>query len=99
MARVSAQSAPPRHILVCFDFEGAYGMPHDAPYDVVSAGHRILDRLAAFGASAVFFVVGRLAEGTPELIAEIAQAGHEIGLHGYDHDDLACYDAGRLERP
>jgi peptidoglycan/xylan/chitin deacetylase (PgdA/CDA1 family) len=83
-------------MLICFDFEGAYGMPHDAPYDVVSAGRRILDRLAAFGAPAVFFAVGRLAEEHPGLIAEIAQAGHEIGLHGYDHDDLACYDAGRL---
>jgi peptidoglycan/xylan/chitin deacetylase (PgdA/CDA1 family) len=71
-------------------------MPHDAPYDVVSAGRRILDRLGAFEAAAVFFVVGRLAEEHPELIGEISQAGHEIGLHGYDHDDLASYDAGRL---
>jgi len=96
VARISAQSAQPRHILVCFDFEGAYGMPHDAPYDVVSAARRILDRLAAFGAPAVFFVVGQLAEEHPGLIDEISQAGHEIGLHGYDHDDLASYDAGRL---
>jgi peptidoglycan/xylan/chitin deacetylase (PgdA/CDA1 family) len=81
---------------VSFDFEGAYGMPHDAPYDIVSAAHRILDRLSAFGASAVFFVVGRLAERYPELIREISQAGHEIGLHGYDHDDLASYDVDRL---
>jgi hypothetical protein len=81
---------------VSFDFEGAYGMPHDAPYDIVSAAHRILDRLSAFGASAVFFVVGRLAERYPELIREISQAGHEIGLHGYDHDDLASYDVERL---
>ena len=93
---MSAQSARPRHILVCFDLEGAYGMPHDAPYDVVSAARRILDRLAAFGAPAVFFVVGRLAEEHPGLIDEISQAGHEIGLHGYDHDDLASYDAARL---
>jgi peptidoglycan/xylan/chitin deacetylase (PgdA/CDA1 family) len=71
-------------------------MPHDAPYDIFSAARRILDRLAAFEASAVFFVVGRLAERHPELIREISQAGHEIGLHGYDHDDLASYDAGRL---
>jgi peptidoglycan/xylan/chitin deacetylase (PgdA/CDA1 family) len=83
-------------VLICFDFEGAYGMTHEAPYDVVSAGRRILDRLAAFGAPAVFFVVGRLAEEHPDLIGEISQAGHEIGLHGYDHDDLASYDAGRL---
>lgn len=71
-------------------------MPHDAPYDIVSAAHRILDRLSAFGASAVFFVVGRLAETYPELIREISQAGHEIGLHGYDHDDLASYDVEQL---
>lgn len=86
----------PRPMLICFDFEGTYGMPHDAPYDVVSAGRRILGRLAAFGTPAVFFVVGRLAEEHPELIGEISRAGHEIGLHGYDHDDLAGYDAGRL---
>jgi peptidoglycan/xylan/chitin deacetylase (PgdA/CDA1 family) len=95
-ACVSAQSARSQHLLLCFDFEGSYGMPHDTPYDIVSAAHRILDRLSAFGASAVFFVVGRLAERYPELIREISQAGHEIGLHGYDHDDLASYDAARL---
>lgn len=72
-------------------------MPHDARYDIASATHRILDRLSAFGASAVFFVVGRLAEENPELVREISQAGHEIGLHGYDHDDLASYDAKRLD--
>lgn len=71
-------------------------MPYDVPYDIDSAAHRILDRLSAFGASAVFFVVGRLAERYPGLIREISQAGHEIGLHGYDHDDLASYDAERL---
>jgi len=96
MVRLPARPARPRHMIICFDFEGAYGMPHDAPYDVVSAGRRILDRLATFGMPAVFFVVGRLAEDHPELVGEISRAGHEIGLHGYDHDDLAGYDAERL---
>jgi hypothetical protein len=96
VAGVSGRPARSRHLLLCFDFEGAYGMPHDAPYDIASAAHRILNRLSAFGATAVFFVVGRLAEEYPELIREISQAGHEIGLHGYDHDDLAAYDAERL---
>lgn len=86
-----------RHLLLCFDFEGAYGMPHDVPYDLVSATHRIMDRLSVFEASAVFFVVGRLAEKYPDLIREISCAGHEIGLHGYDHDDLASYSAERLQ--
>jgi peptidoglycan/xylan/chitin deacetylase (PgdA/CDA1 family) len=71
-------------------------MPHDFSYDISSAAHRILDRLSAFGAPAVFFVVGRLVERYPELVREISQAGHEIGLHGYDHDDLASYDSERL---
>lgn len=96
MVRLPATSARPRNMIISFDFEGAYGMPHQVPYDVVSAGHRILDRLAAFGMPAVFFVVGRLAEEHPGLVAEIARAGHEIGLHGYEHDDLAGYDAARL---
>jgi peptidoglycan/xylan/chitin deacetylase (PgdA/CDA1 family) len=96
MVSLPTRSAHPRNMIICFDFEGAYGMPHDVPYDVVSAGHRILERLAAFGMPAVFFVVGRLAEEHPGLVGEIARAGHEIGLHGYDHDDLAGYDAGRL---
>src|ERR1700675_406387 len=96
VACISAQGTRSQHLLLCFDFEGAYGMPHDAPYDIVSAAHRILDRLSAFGASAVFFVVGRLAERYPELIREISQAVHESGLHGYAHDALVSYDAGRL---
>jgi hypothetical protein len=96
MVRLPARAARSRHMIICFDFEGTYGMPYDAPYDVVSAAHRIMDRLAAFGVPAVFFVVGRLAEEHPGLVAEISRAGHEIGLHGYDHDDLAGYDAERL---
>ena len=54
VVHLPTRPAQPRRMLICFDFEGAYGMPHDAPYDVVSAGRRILDRLAAFGAPAVF---------------------------------------------
>ena len=53
VARVPAQPARSRHLPLSFDFEGVYGMPHDAPYDTVSAAHRILDRLSAYGASAV----------------------------------------------
>lgn len=34
---------------------------------------------------ATFFVTGRFAEKFPELVQQIAAAGHEIGNHGYKH--------------
>jgi peptidoglycan/xylan/chitin deacetylase (PgdA/CDA1 family) len=84
------------HLLVCFDFEGSYGMPYDVPYDLAASARGILDGLAAYQARAIFFVVGRLAEEHPQVIRALAAAGHEIGLHGYEHDDLMSYDQGRL---
>lgn len=32
-----------------------------------------------------FFILGQVADHYPELIKEIDAAGHEIGVHGYDH--------------
>jgi peptidoglycan/xylan/chitin deacetylase (PgdA/CDA1 family) len=83
-------------LLVCFDFEGSYGMPHAVPFDVRRSARLILDVLAQHSAPAVFFIVGRIAEDHPEVVRDIADAGHEIGLHGYDHDDLSRYDAEAL---
>jgi peptidoglycan/xylan/chitin deacetylase (PgdA/CDA1 family) len=33
-----------------------------------------------------------MVEEHPQVVASIAAAGHEIGLHGYEHDNLARYD-------
>jgi peptidoglycan/xylan/chitin deacetylase (PgdA/CDA1 family) len=83
-------------LLVCFDFEGSYGMPHDTPYDLDAGVRVILGTLARYQARAIFFMVGRLVEEHPHIVSAIADAGHEIGLHGYDHDDLASYNEQRL---
>jgi Polysaccharide deacetylase len=83
-------------LLLCFDFEGSYGMPHAVPYDLAAGTSTILKILAAHDARAVFFVVGRLALEHPQILRSLGDAGHEIGLHGYEHDDLAAYDAARL---
>ena len=83
-------------LLVCFDFEGAHGMPHDLPYDLDEGAELILAKLAEYDARAVFFVVGRMVEDNPDLIRAIAAAGHEIGLHGYEHHHLSRYDAEAL---
>lgn len=49
---------------------------------------RVLALLAEAGARATFFVVGRKALQHPQLLRDIAAAGHEIGLHGFEHDRL-----------
>lgn len=49
---------------------------------------RVLSHLAAAGARATFFVVGRKAQAHPGVVRDIVQAGHDVGLHGYEHDRL-----------
>jgi polysaccharide deacetylase family protein (PEP-CTERM system associated) len=46
---------------------------------------RLLDLFAARGARATFFFLGWIAERLPDLVREVAAAGHEVGSHGYDH--------------
>jgi polysaccharide deacetylase family protein (PEP-CTERM system associated) len=48
-------------------------------------GRRLLAILAECGVRATFFVLGHLAERHPQLVREIAAAGHEIGTHGFSH--------------
>jgi peptidoglycan/xylan/chitin deacetylase (PgdA/CDA1 family) len=46
---------------------------------------RVLEQLAEYNATAVFFVVGKAAEDTPELIEEIIRQGHLVGNHTHSH--------------
>jgi peptidoglycan-N-acetylglucosamine deacetylase len=46
---------------------------------------RLLDILERHQARATFFVVGETAQQYPELIRRMAQAGHVIGNHSWDH--------------
>lgn len=56
----------------------------------------VLDALEAIGARATFFMVGEQAEAHAGLAREVAERGHEIGLHGLRHvrpeelDDPEC---------
>jgi len=45
----------------------------------------LLDLLGRRNITATFFVVGWIAERYPELVRQIAEAGHEIGSHGFWH--------------
>jgi len=45
----------------------------------------VLEQLDRAGVRATFYLVGEQVERRPSLAAEIAAAGHEIGIHGYRH--------------
>lgn len=49
---------------------------------------RLLDLLAAADARATFFVLGWVAERLPDLLRDIACAGHEIASHGWSHTPI-----------
>lgn len=58
---------------------------HRYPTRVEPAVRRLLDLLAQSETRGTFFVLGWLAAGRPELVRRIADAGHEIASHGWDH--------------
>jgi polysaccharide deacetylase family protein (PEP-CTERM system associated) len=45
----------------------------------------LLETLAEFDARATFYVVGEIARTHPKLVRDIADAGHELGSHSWDH--------------
>jgi peptidoglycan/xylan/chitin deacetylase (PgdA/CDA1 family) len=56
----------------------------------------VLAELDRAGVKATFYLVGEQAELLPSLSAEIAAAGHEIGIHGYRHTLLLRRSPGAL---
>ncbi|GAB3146868.1 polysaccharide deacetylase family protein [Amycolatopsis stemonae] len=46
---------------------------------------RVLRTLAAHDVRATFFLLGEEARRAPHIVRDIAAAGHEIGVHGWDH--------------
>ncbi|MBD3109923.1 polysaccharide deacetylase family protein [Bacillus sp. AGMB 02131] len=48
----------------------------------------ILDALKKHNAHATFFVLGSMAEKSPELLRRMAEEGQEIGSHSYNHPQL-----------
>jgi peptidoglycan/xylan/chitin deacetylase (PgdA/CDA1 family) len=54
--------------------------------------YRIMDLLEQYEVKGTFFVPGLTVEQNPDLLGNILERGHEIGLHGYYHervDDLS----------
>jgi peptidoglycan/xylan/chitin deacetylase (PgdA/CDA1 family) len=55
----------------------------------VNYTHAVLDALAAQCTKATFFSIGKMAAGLPEIIRDVAKAGHTIGTHTWSHADLS----------
>jgi len=49
---------------------------------------RLLDILEQYEHKATFFTLGNVAHKHPELVRRIADAGHEIASHGYNHQSI-----------
>lgn len=53
----------------------------------------LLELLERHGVRATFFTLGWIAEKYPEVVREVAAAGHELASHGYSHEKV--YDLTR----
>lgn len=54
---------------------------------------RLLEVLAKHQVHATFFLIGRYVKQRPEMVREIAQAGHAIGNHTFNHPNLIFVSA------
>ena len=63
-----------REVAITFD-DGPH--PKDTP--------QVLERLAKHNIHATFFLVGRYVEQYPDLVRQIYQTGHQLGIHCFRH--------------
>lgn len=63
----------------------AFGLAVPQTDRVVRTTDLILELLAKYDTRGTFYVLGQVGEKFPELVRRIAGAGHEIGVHGYNH--------------
>jgi peptidoglycan/xylan/chitin deacetylase (PgdA/CDA1 family) len=54
----------------------------------VNTTHAVLDALAHHCTKAIFFSIGKMALGLPEIIRDVAKGGHTIGTHTWSHADV-----------
>src|SRR3972149_11521105 len=90
-------------VCLSFDFDGMalwIGSFQSNNPSMISRGEfalvglpRLLDLLRDQGVPATFFVPGHTAHCYPDLVKRIASEGHEIGHHGWGHENPA-----KLER-
>ena len=59
---------------------------------------RVLELLRAYQIKSTFFVPGHTADSFPQALENILKDGHEIGNHGYAHEDVSQQSAAEERR-
>ena len=83
------------HRIVARNLLGRDGPPTEA---VVENTTRLLGHLRNRGVRATFFTLGEVAATFPKLIRAIADDGHELGVHGYHHQEVHKLDVQTFRR-
>jgi polysaccharide deacetylase family protein (PEP-CTERM system associated) len=98
--QVHSKTEPPPAVVLSFDVEEHYRIEaaahlqveeaykHHCRQRVDYATNWLLDELGQRGILATFFVVGQIARDNPRLVQAIAQAGHEVASHSWDHQRI-----------
>ena len=67
--------------------------------DRIEVGHRfLLETFEEFDVKATYFTVGKLARDNPNIIRELATAGHEMGLHSDMHNRIDAMTADEFRQ-
>lgn len=70
----------------------------DGPNPLPQRTPALLDALKSVNAPGTFFIVGMMAERSPDLIKRMVAEGHEIGNHSYSHPNLTYLSPVAIER-
>ncbi|MFC8388921.1 polysaccharide deacetylase family protein [Streptomyces sp. NPDC057238] len=84
--KVQSLSVPDHRLVLTFD---------DGPDPTWTP--KVLDVLKKHDAHAVFFVTGTMASRYPDLVQRMVDEGHEVGLHTFNHPDLALQSKKRID--
>jgi polysaccharide deacetylase family protein (PEP-CTERM system associated) len=68
------------------------------PSRVEASTLRIVELLEEHGMHGTFFVLGWVARRRPELVRRIAEGGHEVASHGWDHRRVTALDPTQFRR-
>ncbi|HOB22206.1 MAG TPA: polysaccharide deacetylase family protein, partial [Bacillota bacterium] len=78
----------PFNVIFGFDMETDIGSWTPFYEGLVKGTPRILELLAKHGITATFFFTGEAAQKNPQVVKDVAEAGHEVGCHSLHHETL-----------
>lgn len=59
---------------------------------------KLLEGLEQRGVQATFFLIGKQIEGNEDLVRQMAEGGHQIGIHTFDHVELKDLSPADIHR-